>query len=264
MPIGDFEREVLRLIAANRHPDSFVAGGTVLNQAPDTLRYSRDVDLFHDSTGSLAAAAQADAATLTAHGFTVESKSHGDSFIRARVTRGELETKIEWVNDSPFRFFPVEPDLDLGWRLNFWDAATNKVIAAASRRVFRDYLDVIHLHKHHLHLGALVWAAAAKDPGLSPEFIVDWISRNSKYRPEDFKDVRLSQPVDLVACKRTILDAIHEANQLFEKLPVAEAGCFYLDASRRPVCPDPAAPGFAALTRHYGSVKGAWPRIAEE
>jgi len=26
MPLGDFEREVLRLLAANRHPDSFVGG----------------------------------------------------------------------------------------------------------------------------------------------------------------------------------------------------------------------------------------------
>ena len=29
MPIGDFEREVLRVIAANRNPDSFVGGATV-------------------------------------------------------------------------------------------------------------------------------------------------------------------------------------------------------------------------------------------
>ncbi|MEN9675297.1 MAG: hypothetical protein RIS76_1193 [Verrucomicrobiota bacterium] len=32
----------------------------------------------------------------------------------------------------------------------------------------------------------------------------------------------------------------------------------------KPVCPDPATPGFTQLIRHYGSVKGAWPRIVEE
>jgi hypothetical protein len=30
MPLGKFEREVLRVIAANRNPDSYVGGATVL------------------------------------------------------------------------------------------------------------------------------------------------------------------------------------------------------------------------------------------
>ena len=34
MPLGAFEREVLRLLAVNRNPDSYVAGATVLNQDP--------------------------------------------------------------------------------------------------------------------------------------------------------------------------------------------------------------------------------------
>jgi hypothetical protein len=37
----------------------------------------------------------------------------------------------------------------------------------------------------------------------------------------------------------------------------------YLDATGKPVCPDPASPEFPKLTRHYGSVKGAWPHIVE-
>jgi hypothetical protein len=53
MPLGDFEREVLRLLACNRNPDSYVAGGTVINQRADSPRLSRDVDLFHDTLGGL-------------------------------------------------------------------------------------------------------------------------------------------------------------------------------------------------------------------
>jgi hypothetical protein len=41
-------------------------------------------------------------------------------------------------------------------------------------------------------------------------------------------------------------------------------GCFYLNRAGQPVCPDPTAEEFAQLDRHYGSVKGAWPRLAEE
>jgi hypothetical protein len=38
-------------------------------------------------------------------------------------------------------------------------------------------------------------------------------------------------------------------------------GCLYLVAGK-PVCPNPNDPEFPTLTRHFGSVKGAWPRIA--
>ena len=59
------------------------------------------------------------------------------------------------------------------------------------------------------------------------------------------------------------LHACCEAESLIAKLPPEEVGCLYLDAAGKPVCPDPASPEFPKLTRHYGSIKGAWPRIVE-
>ena len=50
---------------------------------------------------------------------------------------------------------------------------------------------------------------------------------------------------------------------LVQQLPPVEMGCLYLSRIGKPVCPDPAAPDFPKLTRHFGSVKGAWPRIVE-
>lgn len=263
MPLGDFEREVLRTIAANRNPDSFLGGATVLHQAPSSPRASRDVDIFHDTTESLARSVEQDVASLRAAGFHVSLGKPQGTFQRAHLARDGRSTKIEWVFDSAFRFFPVEPDPELGWRLNFWDAATNKTLALFGRHEFRDYLDAHYLHAHHLHLGALVWAAAGKDPGLTPELILDWIKRGTFYTPDQIQKVNPIEPVDLVQLKRRWLQAIAEAESLVAKLPLKELGCLYLDARGKPVCPDPAAPEFAALTRHYGSVKGAWPRIVE-
>jgi hypothetical protein len=263
MPIGDFEREVMRLIAANRNPDSFLGGATVLHQHPDSPRSSRDVDLFHDTTESLAQASERDLATLQAAGYEVEVSKAQETFRRALVRRGTLVTRIEWVFDSAFRFFPVEPDLDLGWRLSFWDVATNKILALFGRAEARDFLDCLYLHERHLPLGALAWAAAGKDPGATPELIIDWARRGTKYRPEDLADLRLSKPVDLRALKPIWLRACAEAEALFEQLPPAEMGCLYLNAQGQPICPHPASPNFAKLTRHFGSLKGAWPRIAE-
>lgn len=264
MPIGAFEAEVLRCIAANRHPDSFVAGGSVLNQSEASPRMSEDIDLFHDTQDSLRVSIDVDRRALVAAGYAVEGLVDTPSFHRVVVRRGRAQTKIEWANDSPFRFFPVESDPELGWRLNFWDAATNKVLAFAGRTAARDYLDVLHLHQRHLSFGALVWAAAAKDPGLTPELIVEFARRNSKYRLEDFAAVRTKEPVNLVALKHAFLDAAARAEALFTRLPPTELGCFYVDDTGRPAEPNPDAPEFSSLRRHYGSVRGAWPRVAEE
>jgi hypothetical protein len=165
VPPGDFEREVLRVLAANRNPDSFVAGATVLHRAPESPRRSEDVDVFRDRPEALVAAYLADVAALGRAGFAVEAVGRVKAtFRRALVRRGGLRTKVEWVQDAAFRFFPVEPDLELGWRLNFWDAATNKALAMAGRQKLRAFPDCLYLHQHHLHLGALVWRRAARIP----------------------------------------------------------------------------------------------------
>ena len=263
MPLGTFEGELLRLLAKHRNPDSYVAGATVLHQSPKSPRMSQDVDLFHDDSLAVSVAAEADVATLQAAGCVVDVQRLQEGFIRAFVSRDGHQTKIEWVHDSAFRFFPVEPDAELGWRLNFWDAATNKLLAVAARMKLRDYLDVMYLHEHHLHVGALAWAAAGKDPGMNAEWIIDWGGRQARLQGQDVSQLRLSQPVDLRDLRLRWMRASESALALIEKLPVTERGCLYLDASNKPVCPDPVSPEFAKLTRHYGSVKGAWPRIVE-
>ncbi len=263
MPVGAFEQEVLRLLAANRNPDSYVGGATVLNQNAASPRTSRDIDLFHDTIESLVQSADRDIATLRAAGFEVQDAGRPhETFRRALIRRGERQTRIEWVYDSAFRFFPVETDPDLGWRLNFWDAAVNKVLALAGRSEIRDWIDVLHLHRKHLHLGALAWAGTGKDPGLSPEAIIRWAGRQAVYRPEELAALTLSEPASLIQLKEWWLEAASSALDLIARLPLSDVGCLYLDHANQPVCPNPAATDFVALTRHFGTVKGVWPRIA--
>ncbi len=263
MPLGEFERSLLRLLAVNRNPDSYVGGATVLHQPAGSIRTSRDVDVFHDTLESLAASAEADVAVLRQASYTVELQRPHETFRRAIVSRGSTRTKIEWVFDSAFRFFPVEADPELGWRLNFWDAAVNKVLALAGRSEVRDLVDVLELHAQHLHLGALAWAGTGKDPGMTPEAILEWSGRNALYRPEELSDLILSRPATLPELKQRWKVAQAEALKLVRSLPPEEVGCLYLDSRGRPVCPDVAASGFRELRRHFGSPKGAWPRIAK-
>lgn len=263
MPLGPFEAEVLHLIARNRNPESHVAGATVLNQSPSSPRSSEDIDIFHDTREMLQTALINDSELLRKEGFEVDWITDKENFKRALVRKHGNQTKIEWVHDSAFRFFPVEPDQELGYRLNFWDAATNKVLAAAFRSVIRDYIDLLEIHQHHLSLGALAWAAAGKDDGLSPAFILEEMSRTQRYPAIAYDEVRFSRPVDPKALKRVWIGALDEGRQLVtETLLDAPYGCFFLDQSGKPVTPT--LESLPQLTPHFGSVRGCWPRIAED
>jgi hypothetical protein len=261
VPLTAFQSETLRLLAAHRSPESFVAGGTVLNAGPDSPRYSKDVDIFHDVEESVAISAERDAATLRQAGYAVEWLLRQPLFQRAQVARSDDRLLIEWVFDSAFRFFPVERDELAGWRLNLYDAATNKLLALASRGEPRDYLDTLFFHERCLSLAALCWAAAGKDPGMNPFMILQECQRTTHFRTEQFKELLLATPVDLARWKQTWIRASREAERLLELLPAEEVGCLYLDAKGKPVTPDPASAEFSTLRRHFGSVRGAWPVI---
>ncbi|HEY3857852.1 MAG TPA: nucleotidyl transferase AbiEii/AbiGii toxin family protein [Verrucomicrobiae bacterium] len=262
MPLGDFEKTLLRLLAANRNPESYIAGATVFLRREDSHRLSQDIDVFHDTVKSLKQAATQDAAVLQSHRYTLAWVETQESLQRAVVSKNEHSTKVDWAYDSAFRFFPVQADSDFGFVLHPIDGATNKMLALAGRGELRDYLDVLFLHRNVLSLAAMAWAACGKDVGFTPQFLIEEAQRLSHYPAARLKTLLLSEPVDLVECKRQWLAAVAEANTMFLKLPPEEIGCLYIDDKGQAVTPDPTAPGFASLRRHFGSVRGTWPAIA--
>lgn len=68
MPISRLQSDILRVIAAKRDPESFIAGGVPINRSGP--RYSSDVDIFHDRQERVAGAALGDAAILKDAGST--------------------------------------------------------------------------------------------------------------------------------------------------------------------------------------------------
>jgi len=262
MPLSRIQAEALRTVAANRSPDSYVAGATVLHRAEDSPRFSQDIDLFHDLEESVAKSAEADAAALTAAGYDFEWIMRTPSFHRALISTDAEQMKIEWAQDSAYRFFPVQEDALCGYRLHEADAAVNKVLALAGRQEVRDFVDVLHLHATYLSLGAMAWAACGKDPGFTPEFLLDQTGRHVAYRQTDLDRLSLREPLDLQELKRKWLQALDDARRLVAALPPAELGCLYLDADGIPLTPDPDSPEFPKLTRHKGCIRGAWPTVS--
>lgn len=261
MPLTAFQSEVLRLLAAHRHPESHLAGGAALNRSPDSPRYSADLDIFHDVADSIFTSAEADAALLVSRGFDVEWQVRQPTLQRARVRRGEKELKLEWCFDSAFRFFPVQPDAEFGYCLHAADLATNKMLALAGRAEVRDFLDILYLHQNYLGLGALCWSACGKDQGFTPSSLLENAKRHVKFRQEQLDNEHLVQPLRLTDLKEKWLQAVEQAENWFLQLPAEDAGCLYLNTEGTPFMPDPVPARFAEVRRHFGSIRGTWPRV---
>jgi hypothetical protein len=259
MALTPLQRRILRIIAKNRSPDSHIAGGAPLARVSG--RVSDDIDIFHDTEDAVLGAAEIDAAAVRGAGFTVETTVHSRSLIDGVVSDADGEaTRIQWSLDSAMRFFPAIKDRVFGYRLHDLDLAVNKVLAMAGRREPRDYYDVIQLHRVGKPLAMLAWAAPAKDPGFTPELILDEINRNSNYAESELK----AEFADAAprALKKALLEATHQARDLFASLPLDQVGHLYLDRKGRAVLPDPRGVRERRLVLHGAVLRGAWPALA--
>jgi hypothetical protein len=258
VPLSKIQSEILRLLATHRNPDSYVAGATPLNR--DGPRYSADIDIFHDREESVAIAAEADATLLITEGFTVRWLRREPGIYGASVGRNTENMRLEWLRDSDFRFFPAVRDGTFGYVLHVADLATNKALASAGRREPRDVLDLLTIDDRHVPLGAVIWAAVAKDPGFSPENLIGEIRRNARYRADDYADLALVEPVDAGAVARRLRAALDEADAFVHAMPAGKEGLLFLKDGRV-VQPDPAH--LDAYVEHPGTRRGHWPSSSE-
>ena len=66
MPLTEYQAALTRLLSVNRTFDSYLAGGAAILIEPNTSRFSRDLDYFHDSEARVAEAFSADRELLSA------------------------------------------------------------------------------------------------------------------------------------------------------------------------------------------------------
>ena len=265
VPLTEFQRALLAVLAAAPTEDRYLAGGAAMHFAPNSARYSEDLDFFHDSEARVAAAFAADRARLQGAGYTIAVEVSQPGFVRTLVSRGADATRVDWAHDSAWRFMPLQRDPLGGLLLHPVDLAVNKVLAVAGRDEPRDFVDILFVHGRVLPLAALSWAAVGKDPGFTPLSLLELLKRRGRYRPEDFARLNLSQPFDVVAAKRTWLDALAEAESFARARPPDEIGCLYY-APRKNAFVMPSAPaslGEQGIVLHFGAPYGVLPRIAD-
>jgi hypothetical protein len=201
----------LRVLAAQRSPDRYVAGGVALNRAGP--RYSGDIDLFQDSEERLVTSAEADAVALVASGLKVTWGKVQTGRHQAQIEGLGETMQLEWVADSDFRFFPAQPDELFGYVLHPVDLATNKASAPADRREPRDIVDLVTIYESTLPLGVVICAAVGRFPGLSPEEMLAEITRHSRFTAEEFRVLVTERPLDVSDVHRRIRNMIEDAER---------------------------------------------------
>ncbi|MEP6717075.1 MAG: hypothetical protein ABJC09_16005 [Terriglobia bacterium] len=258
MPLSKIQSDILRLLAVYRDPESYVAGSTPLNRA--AVRFSRDIDVFHDRQERVIQAAMNDAGALEAAGYSIRWLLQQPVMYAAAVTMQGAGTRLDWVVDSDYRFFPTVRDELFGYVLHPVDLAMNKTMAAAGRRELRDLVDLVTVHESILPLGAIVWAAVEKAPGFTPEGLIAEIRRNQFFPADDWRGLVSSEPIDpkvVGARLRAILD---EADAFVAKMPTSKAGLLFLKDGHV-VQPDPAR--LEDYQTHAGRRRGQWPTNSE-
>lgn len=260
MPITEFQRKVLGSLKRNRNPESYVAGGAAIQRHPDSLRYSADVDIFHDADVAVVSAFEADRKTLLEAGYTLDVNIAQPSFYRATASKSGEQVKLEWVRDTAFRFFPVIEDADLGYRLHDVDLAVNKCLVLANRSEVRDALDILELDRKVLSLPAAICAACGKDPGFTPELMLDMIQRHINFSPDALAAEDLVRPVDPKQLKRELLALIDKTREALAKVSPDDVGFVFVD-QKGDIVKSLRNLDHQRVSRHAGCVKGSWPRI---
>ncbi len=207
------------------------------------------------------AAVAADTALLIRNGLQIQWTRQFPT-LRTAIIRSDADaTLLEWLVDSAYRFFPAVQDELFGYVLHPADIATNKALAAAGRREPRDIVDLLDIHQRYLRLGAVAWAASAKDPGLSPEGIIAEIRRNGRYQQADYDRLSSETPIDAAATARALRTALDEADAFVRAMPAGLEGLLFLSNAGQPVQPDPARVG--SYVTHGGQERGHWPSSPE-
>ncbi|MEX2531270.1 MAG: hypothetical protein WD960_10900 [Gemmatimonadota bacterium] len=160
---------------------------------------------------------------------------------------------------------PVVRDETGGYRLHEVDLAINKLLALAGRDEVRDYVDVVDNHQRILPLGAQIWAAAGKDPGLSPHAILELLKRRGRPRQSELDRLHLAHPLDAERAKDLWLQALAHAERFVSNRPADELGCLYFHPEsgtfRAPK--EGHSLEHQGLVLHFGRPRGVLPLVSK-
>lgn len=267
MALTPYQHDLCKRLAERREgEESYIAGGVALNTLAGAPRISRDIDLFHDTQTALQLTWEADRIWLEQKAYSLEILRERPTYIEVVVGQGSESVLVQWLQDSAFRFFPLQPHPDFGWTLHPLDLATNKLLAMAGRLEARDWVDMITCHQSVQPLGFLAFAACGKDPGYNPLLILDEAARSSHYSQVEIEGLDWAgPPPDAGNLSRVWKAALKEAHEFIDVLPLEHLGKCVLNSDGSLFCGSisqlQASLEKDELIFHAGAVRGVWPEL---
>ena len=264
VPLTEYQHELAKLLSVNRTEDSHLAGGAAIHFEPQSIRFSNDLDYFHDTEKRVSEAYKADEELLIKNEYKIQIEITLPGYIRITVLKDDNSTKIEWAHDTAWRFMPPVFKKNYGYFLHPVDLAINKLLALAGRDEPRDYLDIHEILKNTLSLGAMCWAVPGKDPGFTPLSILEFLKRKGVYRQEDFSRLKLTQPVNLIELKDKWIEALAQAEKFISSCPQNEVGGLYYSLDTKDfIKPNEEEEFLKKAKIHYGKAGGILPVFRE-
>lgn len=169
--------------------------------------------------------------------------------------RWSADVDVEWCHDSAWRFFPIETDELLGWRLHWFDAITNKALAMGSRAETRDLVDIV-TYADRCSLHAVIWAACSKDPGFGPLLLLNQMRRNSRVNAAELREMGTSLDAPTLKVRWIELASTAEGE-------ITRAGTMGVDVGLAFLHPNGSVGWFDEpdVVPHRATLGGATPRI---
>lgn len=156
---------------------------------------------------------------------------------------------------------PPVADETGGQVLHEVDSAINKVLTLAGSGEACDFVDIMQAHDNVLPFGAMVWAAAGKEPGFTPMSLLELLKRRGRYQPEDMARLVPASPLNLTEAKTAWMAALSAADEFVRSRPHHEAGCLYHSPAHDCfVAPSPERSlKEQGLVTHFGQPGGSSP-----
>ncbi|MCO8269569.1 nucleotidyl transferase AbiEii/AbiGii toxin family protein [Actinoplanes sp. TRM 88003] len=175
--VDDFYSDVARIALAVATEHGFVLGGGFAWLVNGLVqRPTEDVDLFTDTAGGVAAAADGVATALRGAGYRVV-REEGDELFAGMDE--DLQEFLVATDSRALRLTLCRLDrsqkpvvMELGPVMHLDDLVATKVAALVNRREVRDYIDVAAALERY-PLDVLLELARNADPALDPEDVAD-------------------------------------------------------------------------------------------
>jgi hypothetical protein len=140
------------------------------------------------------------------------------------------------------------------------------VLALVGRLEVRDWVDVIECNEKIQPFGYMAWAACGKDPGFSPDAILEHARRSGRYSAEEVLELSFEpEPPDPAVLSKRWHSILDEAKLVVSSLPPKEIGKCVLtrDGSLYRGSASELENQLENIQFHKGSIRGALPRLLD-